>query len=79
MSAWHLRTLTPTTVFDTPGVSQNISIFNDEFVSLSRYFVNLNICLTCACCLGILVWLLDDNITYLYLTLYFNLGRGAHS
>lgn len=32
MSAWHLRTLAPTTVFDTPGVSQNVAIFHDEFI-----------------------------------------------
>ena len=35
MSAWHLRTLSPTTIFDTPGVGQNIAIFHDEFVSMT--------------------------------------------
>ncbi|KAL8567252.1 hypothetical protein ACOMHN_023295 [Nucella lapillus] len=32
MSAWHLRTLSPTTIFDTPHVSQNVAIFHDEFI-----------------------------------------------
>lgn len=33
MSAWHLRTLSPTTVFDTPSVSQNVALFHEDYVS----------------------------------------------
>ncbi|PVD31603.1 hypothetical protein C0Q70_07018 [Pomacea canaliculata] len=32
MSAWHLRTLSPTTVFDTPSVSQNVALFHEDYI-----------------------------------------------
>ncbi|XP_076452765.1 THO complex subunit 6 homolog [Babylonia areolata] len=32
MSAWHLRTLSPTTIFHTPAACQNVALFHDEFI-----------------------------------------------
>lgn len=30
MAAWHLKTLTPATTFDTPGVAQNVCCFHED-------------------------------------------------
>uniref|UniRef100_A0A0B6ZJ94 Uncharacterized protein n=1 Tax=Arion vulgaris TaxID=1028688 RepID=A0A0B6ZJ94_9EUPU len=30
LAAWHLKTLTPTVTFDTPGVAQNVALFYED-------------------------------------------------
>ena len=33
MAAWHLKTMTPATTFNTPGVAQNVGLFHEDKVS----------------------------------------------